>query len=380
MNMWKQMFLRLRNTGLSPYIWVVFYILPFYFIFRLNSTSEIVTGVIVIIGFFVCYALSFLAKGWLVYVGTAMQIVISAAMAVFFSYFYFFPFPAYFVGRLRRRGAFFTFYTILLIGAYAAVNYGFVTRDPIMISQLPFVFICLIGVTLLPISTYSRSKEEKLQGQLQDANKRIAELVKLDERQRIARDLHDTLGQQLSLIGLKSDLAGRLIRVNPEKAAAEIIDIHQTARVALQEVRELVTEMRGMKLEDEIVRAEKMLQAAQIEFRLRGDPKLRYTSPLAENVVCMCLKEAVTNVVKHSEATVCEIDIVEEDEGLSVSISDDGKGLTRPPGKRRGNGLRGMKERIQFVNGTLAITSHQGTAIMLKVPNVVKPSIGGDLI
>ena len=70
----------------------------------------------------------------------------------------------------------------------------------------------MIGVILLPVTTYNRNKSDKLQGQLEDANKRISELVKLEERQRIARDLHDTLGQKLSLIGLKSDLAVKLIK------------------------------------------------------------------------------------------------------------------------------------------------------------------------
>lgn len=371
MSNWKQLFL--RNTGLSPYVWVVFYILPFYFIFQATSAYRITAGIIMILGFFICYVLSFISRGWLVYFWTMSQLVISVAMGIFFSYIYFFPFPAYFIGRMSGRAKFTTFYTILLIAAYATVNYGFVTRDPIMISQLPFVFLCLIAVTVIPVSTYNKHKEEKLQGQLEDANKRIAELVKLDERQRIARDLHDTLGQQLSLIGLKSDLAGRLIATNPDKALREVQDIHQTARVALQEVRELVTEMRGMKLEDELIRIEQMLQAAQIEYELRGDPKLKVTSQLAENVICMCLKEAVTNIVKHSGAKRCVITIDETMTGLTVQIDDDGIGLPKID-PRLGNGLRGMKERIEFVNGSLSISSQQGTSIKVSVPSVTQPS------
>lgn len=379
MNQWKQLFL--KNTGLSPYVWVVFYILPFYFIFSSTSVYHIWIGVAMILGFFICYVLSFISRGWLVYFWTVIQIVISVAMGVFFSYIYFFPFPAYFIGRMHSRVPFFTFYTILLVAAYATVNYGFVTRDPVMISQLPFVFICLFAVTLLPVNTYNRTKEEKLQGQLEDANKRIAELVKLDERQRIARDLHDTLGQQLSLIGLKSDLAGRLIHTNPDKALAEINDVHQTARIALQEVRELVTEMRGTKLEDELQRIGQMLQAAQIDYQVEGNTKLRHTSLLVENVVCMCLKEAVTNVVKHSGATVCTITIEEADTGLTVTIRDNGSGLSGSA-MQNGNGLRGMKERVGFVNGNLSIVSQNGTTITVSVPSVVKPiaKVGEELV
>jgi len=373
MNKLKQLFL--RNTGISPYVWVVFYILPFYFIFRSPSSYQIAIGIGLTLGFFISYVLSFISKGRLVYVWTALQIVISAVMVYVYSYIYFFLFPAYFIGRMQGKAAFITWYTILIITAYATVNYEFLTRDPIMITQLPFVFICLIAVTLLPVNSHNKTKEVRLQGQLEDANKRIAELVKLDERQRIARDLHDTLGQQLSLIGLKSDLASRLLRTNPDKALAELNDIHQTARVALQEVRELVTEMRGMKLEDELAIIEKMLQAAEIRFQLEGESKLKVTSQLAENVVCMCLKEAVTNVVKHSGATQCTISIEESATGLTVRIKDNGSGMPSSASLRKGNGLRGMKERVEFVNGNMSIRSNKGTTITIRIPSVVKPSI-----
>lgn len=371
MQNWKQLFL--KNTGISPYVWAVFYILPFYFIFRATSTSQIVIGVVMIVGFFICYVLSFLSKGWLVYFWTSIQIVISAVMVLVFSYIYFFLFPAYFIGTLRHRVSFFSLYSVLVVMAYATVNYEFVTRDPVMINQLPFVFLCLIAVTLIPVSTYNKNKEEKLQGQLEDANKRISELVKLEERQRIARDLHDTLGQHLSLIGLKSELASKLIEANPEKAKAELNDVHQTARVALQEVRELVTEMRGTRLEDELERSKQILQAAGIDIEVSGDTKLKMTSLLSENVVCMCMREAVTNIVKHSGASECKIVVEEEKSGLTLKVQDNGKGLPRTGTSHIGNGIRGMRERIEFVNGTLAILSNNGTTVLIKVPSVTKP-------
>ncbi|WNC15661.1 sensor histidine kinase [Brevibacillus brevis] len=362
-----------KNTGLSPYVWVVFYILPFYFIFRSSSTMEVAIGIVMILMFFVCYVLAFLSKGWLVYFWTGLQIVISITMTLLFGYVYFSLFLAFFIGHIQNKIGFFTLYTIHLISTVVTVNVGLITRNPEVVGQLPFVLVSLIAVILLPVTTYNWNKREKLQGQLEDANKRISELVKLEERQRIARDLHDTLGQKLSLIGLKSDLSSKLISKDPIRAKQELEEIRQTARIALKEVREMVTQMRGTRLEDELLRIRQITKAAEIDFVLEGDPVLQDTSLMAENVLSMCLKEAVTNVVKHSSAKTCSVVIEPARTDLVLKVRDDGIGMAAECAYIRGNGLRGMKERLEFVNGSMDIESGQsGTTVIIKVPNVFK--------
>ncbi|MGO4273669.1 histidine kinase, partial [Paenibacillus sp. TAF58] len=356
-----------------PYVWVVFYILPFYFIFRSSATYQIVLGTSMIIVFFICYVLSFVSKGWLMYFWSSVQILISITMTLLFSYVYFSLFLAFFIGNIQNRAGFITLYTIHLVSTIVTINYGFVSQNPVYITQLPFVIINVIGVILLPVTTYNRNRSDKLQGQLEDANKRISELVKLEERQRIARDLHDTLGQKLSLIGLKSDLAGKLISKNPSQAQIEINDVRQTARSALKEVREMVTSMRGTRLEDEMFRVKQILKAAEIDLIVEGDPQLTNTSLMNENVVSMCLKEAITNIIKHSSASTCLIAIEPSQSDLVIKVGDNGVGMAKESVVLLGNGLRGMKERLEFVNGCMEIVSKQGTTIVIKVPNVFKP-------
>ncbi|KRF31759.1 sensor histidine kinase [Paenibacillus sp. Soil787] len=371
MQKWHQIFH--KKTGLSPYVWVVFYILPFYFIFRSSATYQIVLGTSMIIVFFICYVLSFVSKGWLMYFWSSVQILISITMTLLFSYVYFSLFLAFFIGNIQNRAGFITLYTIHLLSTIVTINYGFVSQNPVYITQLPFVIINVIGVILLPVTTYNRNRSDKLQGQLEDANKRISELVKLEERQRIARDLHDTLGQKLSLIGLKSDLAGKLISKNPSQAQIEINDVRQTARSALKEVREMVTSMRGTRLEDEMFRVKQILKAAEIDLILEGDPQLTNTSLMNENVVSMCLKEAITNIIKHSSASTCSISIEPSQTDLVIKVGDNGVGMAKESVVLLGNGLRGMKERLEFVNGCMEIVSNRGTTIVIKVPNVFKP-------
>ncbi|WP_303660331.1 sensor histidine kinase [Salipaludibacillus sp. LMS25] len=365
MKNWTQKFR--KNTGLSPFVWVVFYILPFYFILQDSSTWETMIGIVMTVGFFLCYVLSFASHGWLVYLGASMQIAISTAMSLLFGYIYFFLFLAFFIGNLKNRVAFFTLYIILLITTFGTSYYGFLMHS-VFITQLPFVFLSIIAVILLPVRTYNKNKEEQLQGKLNDANKRIAELVKLEERQRISRDLHDTLGQKLSLIGLKSDLAAKLVEKNPTKAQTEIKDVQQTARIALKEVRELVVEMRGTKLNDEIQRVEQILQAANIRFHLEKPDQLPRVPLIIENVVSMCVKEAVTNVVKHSQASMCALTIEALKTELIISIFDNGIGIANAEHYDKNSGLQGMKERLEFVNGHLKIEDTNGTSVIIKVP------------
>ena len=245
-------------------------------------------------------------------------------------------------------------------------------QEDIFLKQLPFIFVISISVIVLPFSIYNRKKRDRLEEQLEDANKRISELVKQEERQRIARDLHDTLGQKLSLIGLKSDLARKLIAKDPEKAKSELKDVQQTARTALNEVRKMVSQMRGIRLSEELKRVQELLEAAEITFVGEKDISLENVSLLIENILSMCLKEAVTNVVKHSQATVCTITLHQSAKEVGITIEDNGVGINTKKTCWEGNGLLGMKERLEFVNGHLDISSQGGTIIHITVPNIVK--------
>ena len=361
-----------KSSGLSPYVWIIFCILPFYFIFKSSSTLEIIAGIAMILLFFVAYRLSFASKGWRMYFWTSIQILISIAMTNFFGYIYFSLFLAFFIGNIKNKAGFYTSYTILIVSTILAVNLGFFFQYETLLTQIPFVLICIVGVILLPFNTFNLKKQEQLEEQLEDANKKISELVKLEERQRIARDLHDTLGQKLSLIGLKSDLANKLVLINPKSAQNEIKDIQQTARTALKEVREMVSEMRGTKLDEEIIRIKQILKAAQIQFEFVGTSQLTDTPFLIENVLSMCLKEAVNNIVKHSQANTCKLIIKQLPNEWYIKIEDNGIGFTQKGCFFSGNGLQGMKERLEFVNGCLDIHSSGGTTLTIRIPNVIK--------
>lgn len=377
MQSWYQLFP--KNPWLSLYAWVIFCILPFFFIFRSSSVVEIAIGIALLGLFFLAYRLSFNSKSGFVYVWVGIEMAVNIVLTYLFGYVYLAIFVAFFIGNIRNKVGFYIIYGIHIGTTIATVAVGIALYSNLFMSQLPFIVLTILGVILLPFNTYNRNKREKLEDQLEDANKRISQLVIIEERERIARDLHDTLGQKLSLIGLKSDLASKLLYRDPEAALNEINDVRQTARTALKEVRELVSDMRGTKLEDELLRVQQILKAAEIDFVLYGSPKLKNTPLLVENVLSMCLKEAVNNVVKHSKATRCTVLIKQTAQEVLVQVQDDGIGLPDTGVFMHGNGLAGMRERLEFINGSADIKGVDGMTLNIRVPNVILYKSKGEM-
>lgn len=363
-----------RNPWISTYIWVIFCVLPFFFIFRTSEPINIAIGIIMVFLFLLCYRYSFKSKSGLVYMWLAFEMVLNIGLTILFGYVYMSLFTAFFIGNIRRPVGFFIMYGIHIALTIGAIVAGFFIEIELFLPQVHFLILTLIGVVLLPFNLYNRNKQEKLEGQLVYAQERISELTVVAERQRIARDLHDTLGQKLSLIGLKSDLVGKLITRDPERAAKELQDIRQTASVALNEVRELVSNMKAVRLPEELARVQQVLRAAEIELTVEGESKYQQITPIVENVLSMCLKEAVTNIVKHSFASKCTITFHPVSENFSITVADNGIGLLEGTDALPGNGLNGMRERLDFVNGKLQIQkeSDGGTAMTFIIPSILK--------
>ncbi|MFI9327304.1 sensor histidine kinase [Kitasatospora sp. NPDC052868] len=195
--------------------------------------------------------------------------------------------------------------------------------------------------------------------ELREARAAVAHLAASEERLRMARDLHDLLGHSLSLITLKSELAGRFMDAGKDEAArAQVADIENVARQSLIDVREAVTGFRRPTLPVELAAARTALAAAQVA--LEASPTLVDAWPALANeeagALAWALREAVTNIVRHGEgATVCTVTADEAWEGdgeryAVLEITDNGAG----PGKSGpGNGLSGLEERLALVGGRL---------------------------
>jgi two-component system sensor histidine kinase DesK len=199
---------------------------------------------------------------------------------------------------------------------------------------------------------------------LERANSEIERLSQEAERERIARDLHDLLGHTLTVIAVKLDLARRLLSHDSERAQIEIVDAEQTARNALAEVRDAVSGYRAEGLDAEINRARRSLLSADVKLTTTLAPVNLSSSQV--NVLCLALREAVTNVVRHAHATACHVALLEKDRTIRFTVEDNGIGGQI----REGNGLRGMRERFQSMAGAVKLTgsANGGTSLELTLP------------
>jgi two-component system sensor histidine kinase DesK len=217
----------------------------------------------------------------------------------------------------------------------------------------------LIGVTAVAGRLLVEANQ-----QLSQAREQIARLAVGEERLRFARDLHDLLGHSLSVIALKSELAGRLIKNTPGLAAHEIEDIEKVARDALREVRDAVTGYRQPTLAAELAGAHEALEAAGMEYHIDQDHAP--LPPAVEAVLAWTVREGVTNVMRHSQAKRCSIRITTKDGRATIDVVDDGQGGT----PEAGSGLRGLEERVRERSGTLTAEPlpHEGFRLRVTLP------------
>jgi two-component system sensor histidine kinase DesK len=202
--------------------------------------------------------------------------------------------------------------------------------------------VLMVGLFTLAIRRLAETNRE-----LSSAREELAGLAVASERLRFARDLHDLLGHSLTVIRAKSELASRLARSDVGQAIREMEEVEVVARSALAEVRETVTGYRRPTLLSEVAKARAVLETAGIDVVVTvGRCEL---SDEVDETLGWVLREAVTNVVRHSGATECHIETSEDDGVIRLRIVDDGGGAASGPG----NGLVGARERLSIVGGSL---------------------------
>lgn len=207
-----------------------------------------------------------------------------------------------------------------------------------------------VSITVIGLVIHASFEVRRTNQQLVVARTRLATLAVAEERNRIARDLHDTLGHSLSLIAVKSELAERLLPDDPGRARDEIADVTRTAREALAAVRETVSGYRRPSLAEELAGARTALAAAGIQADIDAPPI--GLPRLTDTLLAWAVREATTNVIRHSRARSARIALSCQSGTARLEVTDDGQGsdLGPDPG---GSGLSGLHDRLSAAGGWL---------------------------
>src|SRR5579872_3563241 len=216
----------------------------------------------------------------------------------------------------------------------------------------------VIGISNIHFAQRNRTNRKLIR-----AGEEIEQLAKVAERERIARDLHDVLGHTLSVITLKSELAGKLIDRDPQRAGKEIREVEEISRQALADVRDAIRGYRTKGLAAELVQAKATLETAGISVQCDAATSVQLPA-MQESVLSLAVREGVTNVVRHARASNCRLHLEQHNGSCRLEIADDGQGFAT----MEGNGLRGMRERVEMLGGSLERANKSGTILVITLP------------
>ncbi len=364
-----------RITRYAPYLWLVYLgALVFQPAFDPDTTAlDWVATAAMVLVFLPLYRASLRTRdqGRLVLLLAALAglgllgSLVNAGAGVFVVY------AAALAGRLEpvRRA------WLAIAGLAAVAGLGLVVSPVPMPWRLLAVLPVLLFVLVIGAAGVVEVERERTHARLRRADEEIERLATIAERERIARDLHDLLGHTLSVVVLKSELAGRLVRSDPDRAEQEVREVEQTARTALGEVRSAVSGYRAKGLGTELVNARRALSAAGVDLQATVD--LPVLPAEHEATLALALREAVTNIVRHADAHRATIRAEATPEEVVLEVLDDGRGASGSDG----SGLAGMRERVTALGGTLTLRSGPsggyppGTMVRITLPRTSTPTV-----
>jgi len=351
-------------------IYLLFYFFPW--IFKTPSANDILAAVMAIALFVPIYLHGASQAGALRLVNISAILLISFAVSPFFG----------------SHGVF-LIYAMALAGFLENERHAWITLVALVLSYGLFSWLThqewwdwgfpiFIG-TMTAIGSIATSRRAYQADQMHREQELKRQLATESERERISQDLHDLLGQTLTMVALKSEVAEKLFDRNPEQAKQEIVEIRKAARIALKDVREAVAGMNVTNLAAELKRAKSILTSAKVRFSIIGE--LPILNSKADQVLGLAFREAVTNIVRHSNANHVTLNLMRSQTGMQILIFDNGHGNTVI---EEGSGLTGLRKRVSKLGGETTIGNMRfkqknGFGVTIELPsNAIQESQSND--
>ena len=333
----------------GPLIFSSFYFLPIIFSFEKFTATGLILSVIIYLTFLALYIKAVFSCGEKALLPlVAILVLCITGTAVTPGTQALFGFVSYFLGfnfALKKA----LFGLVMLIASIFLSAFLFNFYDAYFIAPAVIISFALIFFGRAERKDRIHQQKENL------SQEKIEQLAAIAERERIARDLHDLIGHSLTSIALKADLAEKLASANKmPQAKQEISAVAKLSRAVLSEVRQAVSGLKSQQLNAHLQTLKEELE--QHQFSVNINNKLaQITSELEANLV-LIFKEAVTNILRHSNGNAVVLTLIPQDNKILITISDNGQ----IGSFKFGNGLNGMTERCQNFNGSLTANHQHG--------------------
>ena len=217
-----------------------------------------------------------------------------------------------------------------------------------------------MAILLFSLGMYYFQNRIRQERKMEEANRTINILSAENERNRIGRDLHDTLGHTFAMMSLKTELAlKQMDKEQYEAARKNLEELNQISRDSMYEVREIVNKLKYRTVAEELLELERLFDLSDIVLTVDSSLDLDSLSPVSQSTLSMVLRELANNVIKHSQADSCQIRL-RRDHGIVLEIEDDGCGFEEVTGQE----LHSIRERLSLVDGDLKILSQSHLTII----------------
>ncbi len=343
----------LGNKPTFYLVYLVFYFVPW--LFLAPTAVDIAVALLVLALFVPIHYWSFRAKDRykpVTIILIELFAVVSAPFHLGFGVFHIYAAAqAGFVPKLKLSASLLTLCCLIFVGSGYAFQRSWI--------EMGFGLVMAMFVWISCLTEFEKDKKQRVLIRERELDRQQASL---NERERIAGDLHDLLGHTLTMVALKSEIASKLMDKDPERAKQEIREINQESRSALKNVRAAVSGITSTTLVQEIENARTALEAAKVQFEVKGViPTLNIEQDKAAS---LAVREAVTNVVRHSDATHVKLTFSCDKTSHFVVFEDNGSNANG----KEGSGLIGLKRRFENIGGKAVVHMLNGVKIEAQLP------------
>lgn len=229
-----------------------------------------------------------------------------------------------------------------------------------------FVLIVSLFIAIMTFSMVRMEIMEELKADHAKQNAQINLLLAENERHRIGRDLHDSLGHTFAMLSVKADLADQFLALGQvEKAQEQVQEIQAISQESMHQVREIVENLKQRTLARELETVQQMLEVAQVKVEIQNELDTASISPILESALAMVSLELATNMIKHAKATEAHLSYHSTETGVEMVAEDNGIGFAKVSDKD----LHSIRERLELLGGELVISHRKNpTRIELTIP------------